>query len=249
MDRSTFRLAPGIWLDARRALWLEEERTLAVADLHLGYAWAHRHSGQLLPLSAREDTVDRLEALVLRYAPRELVLLGDIVHRAIPVPSLLEELAAIVDRLGALVSLRLVAGNHDRQLAALLEKLPTPIALVQSWQAGPHLLVHGDDASNVALQLEQTRAGGGRIIIGHEHPAFSLSDGVTTRLKCPCFLISSRLLVLPAFSRWAAGTVYQRGKSLSPYLHACSPESAAVIVGEKLLPPLRLGRGGGDRML
>ena len=211
-----------------------------MADLHLGYAWAHRHSGQLMPLSAQEDTADRLEELVLRYAPRELVLLGDIVHRAVPVPSLLEELAAVVARIGSLTSLRLIAGNHDDRLALLLAKLPTPIALVQSWQAGPHLLVHGDDAEGCAEHFEQTRAVGGRVIIGHEHPAFCLSDRVTTRLKCPCFLLSPRLIVLPAFSRWAAGTAYQRGKSLSPYLHACPPERVAPIVGERILPPLPL---------
>jgi putative SbcD/Mre11-related phosphoesterase len=241
MDRSSFQLAPGIWLDARRAIWLEAERTLAVADLHLGYAWAHRHSGQMMPLSVQEDTADRLEELVLRYSPRELVFVGDIVHRAVPVPSLVEELAGIVERIGALVTLRLIAGNHDDRLASLLKNLPAPIALEQSWQAGPHLLVHGDDSANCIDHLEETSTRGGRIIIGHEHPAYVLSDRVTTRLKCPCFLISKCLIVLPAFSRWAAGSAYQRGKCLSHYLHACPAEQVVPIVGERLLPPLPVG--------
>ncbi len=193
-----------------------------------------------MPLSACEDSGDRLEELVLRYEPRELVLLGDIVHRAVAVPALLEELASIIERLGAQVSLRLVAGNHDVRLAGLLAKLPIPVALVRSWQAGPHLLVHGDEARAGAEQLEQATAAGGLIIIGHEHPAFCLTDRVTTRLKCPCFLIGPRLIVLPAFSRWAAGTAYQRGKSLSPYLQLCPPECAVPIVGDRLLPPLPL---------
>ncbi|MGV3533367.1 MAG: metallophosphoesterase [Chthoniobacteraceae bacterium] len=240
MIRSSFQLAPGIWLDARRAIWLEAERTLAVADLHLGYAWAHRHSGQMMPLNVYDDTADRLEDLVLRYSPRELVFVGDIVHRAVPVPSVVEELGEIVERISAMATLRLIAGNHDDRLALLLKKLPAPVTLEQSWRAGPHLLVHGDDTANCIDQLEEASATGGRIIIGHEHPAYVLSDRVTTRLKCPCFLVSPQLLVLPAFSRWAAGSAYQRGKCLSHYLHACPPEQVVPIVGERLLPPLPL---------
>ncbi|RYY91444.1 MAG: hypothetical protein EOO11_22700, partial [Chitinophagaceae bacterium] len=78
-------LAPGIHLDVRRAVWLPETGTLAVSDLHLGYVWAHRHSGQMLPVSMAEETVPRLLELVTAYKPKELVLLGDIVHRAVPV--------------------------------------------------------------------------------------------------------------------------------------------------------------------
>ena len=48
-------ISAGIWLDHRRAVYLEAERILCVADLHLGYAWAHRFSGQLMPLRGEED--------------------------------------------------------------------------------------------------------------------------------------------------------------------------------------------------
>src|SRR5690242_15053507 len=68
----TYTLAQGLCLDARRALWYAPARTLVVADLHLGYAWAQRKAGLLLPLSPGDDTVDRLEALLDCYRPEQL---------------------------------------------------------------------------------------------------------------------------------------------------------------------------------
>src|ERR1043166_8670616 len=119
MDRTRLEIKPGLVLDARHALWLAAARTLIVADLHVGYVWAHRHGGQLLPLSAREDTADRLLALVEDYDAGELVLLGDIVHQAVRVREFCAELAELFARLRARVPVKCVAGNHDRKLARL----------------------------------------------------------------------------------------------------------------------------------
>jgi len=78
MDR--LELAPGVWVDARHAAWLAPERTLIVADVHLGYAWTQRQRGALLPLAEVEETASRLLALQAEYRPATLVLLGDLVH-------------------------------------------------------------------------------------------------------------------------------------------------------------------------
>ena len=59
-QHTRFELKPDLVLDARRAVWLAAERTLVVADLHFGYVWAQRQNGQLLPLSASDDTAERL---------------------------------------------------------------------------------------------------------------------------------------------------------------------------------------------
>lgn len=238
IDRSRLELASGVWLDARRAVWLERERVLVVADLHLGYAWAHRLDGNLLPIGERDDTVERLEALVESYSPGELVLLGDIVHRAVPVAALKANLCELFERLAQRVTLRLVAGNHDAKLATLLSTCGLRADLTAEVRAGPHLLVHGDglDETRAAAELEAAQARGGRVFIGHEHPAISISDGVTSGAKCPCFLVGRELLVLPAFSKWAAGTNVRRYPRMSAIARrAACPKAVAVIAG-KLLP-------------
>ncbi|HEX8297428.1 MAG TPA: metallophosphoesterase [Chthoniobacteraceae bacterium] len=241
MDRSRLELSPGVWLDARRAVLLEENGVLAIADLHLGYSWAHRHDGNLLPISAREDSVERLAELVRDYRPREVALLGDIVHRAILLPALQEELCRLFGQIEELAPLRLILGNHDANLRRLLHDCGLEPSLARVLEVGPHLLLHGDemDETVAATALAETRARGGRIFIGHEHPAFTLSDGVASRVKCPCFLASEELVVLPAFSRWAAGTDVREARFLSPYARQTRCTRAIVVAAGKLLP-LRL---------
>src|SRR5258705_13749382 len=96
MDHSRYEVAPGIWLDARRALWLTEPRALAVADLHIGYPWAHRHTGQLMPITAPDDTTERLTQLREEYQPSQIVLVGDIVHRAVPIRPVIDEFTRLL---------------------------------------------------------------------------------------------------------------------------------------------------------
>src|SRR5262245_21008103 len=119
MNHTRTELGPGLVLDARHAAYLAHEGVLAVADLTLGYAWTHRARGQILPLSAPDDTLPRLLALLDDYQPRTLVLLGDIVHGPAPVAEFRFELSATLSRLRERTELVLIAGNHDRHLTRL----------------------------------------------------------------------------------------------------------------------------------
>jgi uncharacterized protein len=219
-------------LDARRAVWLAPERVLAVADLHLGYAWAHRLAGQLMPITPANDTVARLQALQRDYAPREIVVLGDIVHRAVSIEVLEQEIRELWDALSPHCQFTFLAGNHDRNLAKVLKQWLLPIELKPSRELGRNLLVHGD----AAVPTNEQR----RIIMGHEHPAITIGDGVTTSQKCPCFLIGQKVVILPAFSCWAAGTNIRAYPFMSEHARGAEFTKAIAICGEKLLPvPLR----------
>ncbi|MEP6668194.1 MAG: metallophosphoesterase [Chthoniobacter sp.] len=237
MDRSRLELEPGVWLDAGRAVWLEKWRTLAVADLHLGYAWAHRAEGQLLPVDTGEDSTERLLKLIDRYRPEEVVLLGDIVHRAVDVPALHTELRWLALTVGERARLRLIGGNHDSELAATLATAGIVLEIDANATVGPHLLLHGDerDESVAESRLCEQAALGGRVILGHEHPAIGLSDGVSSHVKCPCFVAGPNFLVLPAFSRWAAGGDIRSYRFMSPYARLRPAERAVAIVAGKLL--------------
>lgn len=210
-----------------------------VADVHLGCAWAHRHGGNLAPLSPIADERERLRLLIDAYAPKTIVLLGDIVHRAVPVPALKEELCALIGELAARAELILVAGNHDRRLQALLVECGISTPLVEEVRLGNFLLIHGDggNAETALSRREEARATGGRILIGHEHPAISIGDGVATSARCPCFLVGEEVIILPAFSGWAAGSCGRR--FLSPYAKEVAFPLAVAILGDKLLPVKR----------
>jgi putative SbcD/Mre11-related phosphoesterase len=233
MKHTRHELCPGLMLDARRAVYLENERVLAVADLHLGYAWAHRHRGQLLPLSMPDDTESRLTALLDDYQPRTLAILGDIVHEAVPVREFREDLTRVLDALAARTELCLIAGNHDRRLAREVR-----FPLLAEWSAGPHRLRHGDgrDEDVAKTWLAEAATAGGRLIIGHEHPALTVSDQVAHFARVPCFYDAPPLLIIPAFSQWAAGNNVRRGDFLSAVAQVATPLRAFPILAGKLLP-------------
>lgn len=229
MQRTRLELAPGIILDARRAVWFEAEQALAVADLHLGYAWAQRSRGAMLPLTAQDDTIARLADLVRDYGARELFVLGDVVQKAVPIEPVREPLRALCGEIGSSVKLRLLGGNHDRGLARLLSECEASVEVEGAAELGPHWLLHGD----AALAVEP--AEGGRIFIGHEHPAIRVGDGVAS-VKCPCFLAGPRVVVLPAFSAWAAGSNVRQDTFMSPLARGAQFREAYAILANKLLP-------------
>lgn len=225
MDRSRLEISPGVWLDARRCIFLESERVLAVSDLHIGYAWAHRFGGQLLPLHP-DGVRERLSELCASCQPKIIALLGDIVHQSVPVSEIKAEVVQLLECLRERCGVKLILGNHDKGLAKFLGS-PGDFEFTDRFQSGENLLVHG----NHPVDLGDAK----RVIMGHEHPAISLGDGVRSA-KFPCFLAGPKLIVLPAFSRWAAGSDIRSGKFMSSAAGAARFEKAVAIMNEKLLP-------------
>ncbi len=218
--------------DFRRAVWLAAEKTLLVADVHLGHLWVERQRGTLLPL-VPDDTLARLEALRGAYDPARWVFLGDTVHAVARNAVLEDEVRGLIRWIdGGKVTF--VLGNHDARLPDLLRSLGHEGACTRLATAGPHVLVHGDAMPwpTVAARLGVD----GRVFYGHEHPAMVLRDGVATSARVPCFLVGPDRVVLPAFSRWAAGQVFPSEPFLSPMSLPGDFERAVAIMGDRLLP-------------
>lgn len=128
----------------------------------------------------------------------------------------------------------LVAGNHDRHLEHLLAGQGTQ--LTDHVQANGCVFLHGDadSAAATAQVIERARTARQWIVIGHEHPSATLGDGVATWEKYPCFLVCEGLIVVPAFSRWAAGN--SREEYMSPLLTCTSVKLKVAILDDRLLP-------------
>jgi DNA ligase-associated metallophosphoesterase len=224
MDKSRLEIQPKVWLDHRRAVFLEEHSLLAIADLHLGYAWAHRYNGQMLPLGAGDRLLERLTDLCGYYKPSQFAFLGDIVHQAVPVSALVDDFNKTLKALADSCETRLVIGNHDRKLRTLLGD--KSIKFFTSLSAGKFLLLHGNKPPK---ETDKT------IIMGHEHPAIALGDGIKSA-KFPSFLISDTVIVLPAFSFWTAGSDPRSHRFMSPIAQKAEFHKAVAICGSKLLP-------------
>ncbi len=224
-----YEVTPGITVDSHRAVWIKETGTLAIADLHLGYAWAHRHAGNLVPLVEYDNLPGRIASLLEDYPEvQQMVFLGDIVHRAVPVEAVRLEFMQIIEYVTARAPLRMILGNHDRRLPQLFDQWSIPIPFAMHYTAGRTTFVHGDIHPVGCSPF---------VVMGHEHPVIALGDGIATRAYCPCFLSGPSLLVLPAFTRWSSERGdFRSGRFLSPLASQAKFERVVAILGNRLLP-------------
>jgi metallophosphoesterase superfamily enzyme len=216
---ASVRLGNGLILDGRLALFHEEDRWLAVADLHFGFEAGRRRDGALWPLWGMESVASRLRELVLHYRPVTLVLVGDVVDGAVETVAARDWLASVRDLGPELV---LIAGNHDRG------GVRREFSWVDSWATGDFFFEHGHLVSSRPELPWRVR--------GHLHPSVRIGDGAGTTLRLPAFVMEenedgSRDLYLPAFSPWAGGGPYVSNGGKRVRRWVCSPQRVFEMVG------------------
>ena len=170
------------------ALWIEAERTLVVADLHLEKGSSYAARGQMLPPYDTRETLRRLAAEIAALAPEVVVLLGDTFHDRKSEARLAAEDAAALRDLAAGRQLIWVVGNHDAD--------------------GPRALP-GEVADEIALGgliLRHEPRAGGQIgeVAGHLHPAARVAAPRGT-VRRRCFITDGERAILPAFGAYAGG--------------------------------------------
>lgn len=197
-----------------RAAWWPLQRTLFVADVHIGKAASFRALGQPVPSGTTQDNLARLSALVAHCEAQRLVVLGDFLHAAAAQQAqVVDQVQAWRDRLPALDCV-LVRGNHDSHAgdppAALRFQVvdePSPM--------GPFLACHHPGARP-----------GGLVLAGHLHPAVVLRGPAHDRHRLPCFCLTPDQLILPAFGAFT-GTTLQG----LPDGARCFPIAADQVLG------------------
>ena len=189
---SSLLVAPALHLTAEGAAWLPDERTIVVADLHIGYARAARRRGGYLPGVETAGTLAaRVLAIADRLGARRLVVAGDLRHSTRDADAEeLAEVAEFLERLSTIERVDAVAGNHDRGAVGMSDRVRT----------GEFDIVH---APPHAVPERWT-------ICGHLHPSAMVRDETGAGARYPCALVGPRIVVLPAFSSWAGGTTTGR---------------------------------------
>lgn len=229
----TLALRDGVVLVAPGAAFLPTESTLVIADTHAGLPSELRSRGHAVPIGDDEELYARVRSMLAVTSARRVIVAGDLVHGPGSQKASAIELFA---RAFAHVELRIVRGNHDRAIESSLDALSIEHDTVL--RAGPHIVTHGDDAALVRSLREEASAHGGRVLIGHVHPALALDDGEGARRVCHAFVSARSLLFLPALSVWARGGDV-RSRSVRAQLEeraGADPMGVAVIVGDRVLP-------------
>jgi metallophosphoesterase superfamily enzyme len=180
-------------------------RTAVVADLHLGYAEARRRRGDAVPPESMAELLEPLLRVSQQHAVRSLVIAGDLLEDG-NCREALSSFLEWVDR-SKMDLIAVVPGNHDLGLASPPgRKLRLPL-YPQGVTIGDWQIVHGEGSLP-----------DGPVVHGHDHPVlrwslksranrprFARSRFAPETIDGPCYLSGPRRLVLPAFSKEAAG--------------------------------------------
>ena len=173
----------------QRAVWWPAERTLLVADAHIGKAVSFRRLGVPVPRGTTGDTLDRLSELIDAHDAARVVFLGDLLHsRHAFAAGTMAAFATWRER-HARTELVLVRGNHDDRAG------DPPPALGVRCVDEPFSLA---SAPMLALCHHPAPQAGRYVLAGHEHPCAHIGRGID-RLRLPCFHLGDRVGVLPAF--------------------------------------------------
>lgn len=178
-----------------RAIYWKRKGILFATDLHLGRVESLQKRDKPVPAGDTEEIVQRLSRLIKTFAPRSIYILGDLFHRSNSINEVIESLRSYLDA-ATLNILKLVPGNHDRNVELISDRLQVEI-LSPPVTVGPFSLTH-----------EPTESSSHYNLAGHLHPMIDLETS-TERLKRPCFRFDPQGAVLPAFTSLANGVVQE----------------------------------------
>lgn len=186
-DISTEIICSGekLLLTSLKAVYWPAQKTLVLADLHLGKSAYFRKSGIAIPSTVMVDDLKRLSVLLSSYDVDKMIVTGDMFHHSYNADIFIfrewrEKYPGL--------SIELVPGNHDKLLAIDYEELGIDVTLAQHF-IGPFIFEHEATATNQYFTIS-----------GHLHPGYLIEGKARQAMRLPCFIKSEKQLILPAFS-------------------------------------------------
>lgn len=174
-------------LNSQRALFWKRQNMLILADLHLGKAAHFRKNGIALPIQTSLQDLQQLQGLINRYNPRQVVVVGDLLHAGAN-----KEVALFKDFTAKFPDTRfiLIKGNHDRFSKRQLNDI------------GIYEIHTALQIESIMLSHQPISEHPGNTIVGHIHPGINIKTLNKSKMRFPCFVIAETQITLPAFSRF-----------------------------------------------
>ena len=177
-------------LCAERAVWWARQKTLFLADLHLGRVNVPSHGEDAL----LAQTLLRIRAVIDRYHAERVVILGDMFHMKRHYNQ--ELLQRVCEWRAALCStvFLLVRGNHERVLGD-----PPAELCITSVDPG-----YSEEGMTF---VHEPRVSERFTLCAHLHPNILIPSLRVAAEAVPCFVIGRSYLVLPAFEDTLPGRI------------------------------------------
>ncbi|MBA3957986.1 MAG: ligase-associated DNA damage response endonuclease PdeM [Parachlamydiaceae bacterium] len=197
-------LSQNLSLLPEHAVFWHEQKTLVLADIHLGKTYTFRRAGIPVPEGALETDLQRINSLIQTFNAQRCIIVGDLFHArsGFTASSLLQ----IENGLKALpIPLDLVLGNHDRSLKHIS---------TENWNMHIHpesLLIPPFAFTHEPKSLENFYTWS-----GHIHP-YILIKHLKTHLRLPCFVLKENYAILPAFGSFVGGKSISKDPKASLY--------------------------------
>jgi putative SbcD/Mre11-related phosphoesterase len=223
-------ILPGIKI-IEKALWIRRKRVLIISDLHLGYEEALNKQGVFVPRMMFSEIKKEIKELI-KLKPKIVVINGDLKHEFGEISRQeWRETLEILDLLLKQSKVILIKGNHDTIIGPIAEK--RNLIVREFYCFDDVCVLHGHK-----IFLDKKIYDSKIIIIGHEHPAISIQEGVKKELF-KCFLLgrwkNKKIIVMPSFFTVFEGSDLKKEKLLSPYLDEKNIGNFEVfIVGDKI---------------
>ncbi len=169
----------------QKALWLPEEKTLVVADVHWGKAGHFRKHGLAIPSKTNNDNAQRLSELIHETGVEKVIFAGDLFHSRHN-----NEVEAFRDWRAGFpgVDFSLVIGNHDILSTGFYE------------QCGMEIFPEKQCLGNLCMMHDAPEKGSDLFVVhGHIHPGIRLFGKGRQQVSVPCFAVDVRRMILPAF--------------------------------------------------
>ncbi|HHE36590.1 MAG TPA: metallophosphoesterase [Candidatus Woesearchaeota archaeon] len=212
-------------------LYFEKQGVLVIADTHIGYEEALNKQGVLIPRLQFQEVMSNLERVFKKVKPKLIVMLGDIKHEFGTISKQeWRDTLGLLDYLVGKASVVLVKGNHDNILGPIARR--KDLEVKDYFVVDDTLFCHGHKVFDDEIKgFKRIKT----IIIGHEHPAISIRDGVRVE-KYKCFLLGKykdkNLVVMPSFNFVVEGTDVLQERLLSPFITSVS-DFEVFVIGDK----------------
>ncbi len=172
-----------------KGIYWKEEKTLLIADLHLGKASHFRKAGIPVPQDVKQSNFDKFMALLLDLKPEKVLILGDLFHSDLN--NCWEDFIYLCKQFKHII-FDLVIGNHD--ILDLETYAEANLNLYEEGRViGPFIFTHHP--------LEKVPKGLFNLC-GHIHPSVRLNGKGRQSLRLPCFYFGEQQGILPAFGEF-----------------------------------------------